>query len=95
MVESALKFSLSKKLYLWQKSKKELEQQNNIVPVSKDLIPKLSESKLRDLTWSLDINDTISKQRINTVAPKKTTEEEINNFQGMQDDIKKIKWQSR
>ena len=92
MVESAIKFFLSKKLYLWQKTKKEAEQKT-AVPVNKNLIPKLSESKLRELTWSLDINDTISKQGINNFKPLEKKPEEINSFQGIQDDIKKIKWQ--
>ncbi|MEI8337827.1 MAG: PrgI family protein [bacterium] len=95
MVESAMKFFLSKKLYLWQKSKKESTQKIT-APISKDLIPKLSESKLRELTWSLDINDTISKQGINNIESKNKLnlqDEEINSFQGLQNDIKKIKWQ--
>ena len=65
-------------------------------PVSKDLIPKLSESKLRELTWSLDINDTISNQRALEKEQRignDVSKEEINSFQGIQDDIKKIKWQ--
>ncbi|MFA6464042.1 MAG: PrgI family protein [Candidatus Paceibacterota bacterium] len=92
MVESAAKFFLSKKLYLWQKTKQEATKKI-IAPINKDLIPKLSESKLRELTWSLDINDTISKQGIINREPKKEAKEEINSFQGLQDDIKKIKWQ--
>ena len=102
MVESAVKFSLSKKLYLWQKSKKEATKQKSIVPINKELIPKLSESKLRELTWSLDVNDTISKELEENRAKKmeadiqgvvSNKEESINGFQGLQEDIKKVKWQ--
>ncbi len=98
MFESAVRFFLSKKLYLWQKSEKKAVNKVNVVPVNKDLIPKLSESKLRELTWSLDINDTINSQdvRNNRQAPAdkdKKDDDEINSFQGLQDDIKKIKWQ--
>ena len=96
IVESAVKFFLSKKLYLWQKTKNDSTAQMVAAPVSKDLIPKLSESKLRELTWSLDINDTISNQRAlekEQGIGNDVSKEEINSFQGIQDDIKKIKWQ--
>ena len=49
IVESAVKFFLSKKLYLWQKTKYDSTAQRVAAPVRKDLIPKLSESKLREL----------------------------------------------
>lgn len=99
MVESAIRFFFSKKLYLWQKTKKETVQQIT-APVDKTLIPKLSESKLRELTWSLDINDTISKQGMDNISARNSSqsiasnkEDEINGFQGLQDDIKKINLQ--
>jgi hypothetical protein len=100
MVESAVKFFFSKKLYLWQKTENKKEEQIKITPVDKNLIPKLSESKLRDLTWSLDINDTINSQdvmnnrKISRDTNPKDEGDEINSFQGLQEDIKKIKkWQ--
>ena len=62
IVESAAKFTLSNKLYLWQKkekpvAKKESADKDNL-PLLK--VPRLSDSKLKDLTWSLDINENIN-----------------------------------
>jgi len=59
-VESYLRFALNKKLYLWKKEQKEVrskekEKQKPVVPN----VPKLSESKLKDLAWSLDIKESI------------------------------------
>lgn len=62
ILESAVKYTLSNKLYLWQKREKvtmtkESENKKD-QPLLK--VPKLSESKLKDLTWSLDINENIN-----------------------------------
>ncbi|MES3005660.1 MAG: PrgI family protein [Patescibacteria group bacterium] len=65
LLESAFNYLRSSKLYIWKKEerkpednvKKEVE---DIVAQSTGLyVPKLSDSKLKDLTWSLDINETI------------------------------------
>jgi len=61
MVESAFKYALGNKLYIWKKENKK------VVPKEKEIealrqtitVPKLSDSKLKDLTWSLDINESI------------------------------------
>lgn len=60
MVESAVKFFLQAKLYIWNKKEKEIKKATAL-PTSNNTmyIPKLSDSKLRDLTWSLDIHETI------------------------------------
>jgi len=61
-VESAVKYFFATKLYIWKKQEKK--------PVAKEVekntaselyVPKLSDSKLRDLTWSLDINEKLNK----------------------------------
>ena len=61
-VESAVKYFFATKLYIWKKEEKK--------PVAKDAVqsenlelyvPKLSDSKLKELTWSLDINEKINK----------------------------------
>lgn len=62
IVESAFKYALANKLYLWQKRekpiiRKEIDGKED-TPLLK--VPKLSESKLRDLTWSLDINESMN-----------------------------------
>ena len=62
ILESAVKYTLSNKLYLWQKREKPIIKKENLPDGNSTLlkIPKLSESKLKDLTWSLDINENIN-----------------------------------
>ena len=62
ILESAVKYVFSNKLYLWQKREKPIIKKENLPDGNSTLlkIPKLSESKLKDLTWSLDINENIN-----------------------------------
>lgn len=58
VVESFIKFHLSGKLYLWQKEQKVPTSANRKEkPIEQVYVPKLSQSKLKDLTWSLDIKE--------------------------------------
>ena len=62
-VQSFFYYSIGSKLYLWKKAEKtpvsELKDQ---VQTAKSLIsvPKMSGSKLKDLTWSLDIKESLN-----------------------------------
>lgn len=61
-VEYAVKYFLGNKLYIWHKVEKKpvAEKEGTQTSQSSDaLIPKLSESKLKELTWSLDIKDSL------------------------------------
>lgn len=60
-LEAAFKFLLGKKLYLWKKNPttKTPEAITLVKTVNPDAMPKLSESKLKDLSWSLDIDKNI------------------------------------
>jgi len=61
ILESAVKYTLSNKLYLWQKREKAITKKENAPDATHLLkVPRLSESKLKDLTWSLDINENIN-----------------------------------
>lgn len=62
MVESAIKYILADKLYLWEKKEKQAARKDEAdkIGLSPLKVPKLSESKLKDLTWSLDINENIN-----------------------------------
>lgn len=67
VVEAFVKYSMGSKLYLWKKEekmpvKKEVAQQE----AAQVYVPKLSDSKLKELTWSLDI-----KQSENPVTDEK------------------------
>lgn len=65
VMESAFNYMFSSKLYIWKKEPKKPEEieRKEIEELSSQasgiIVPKLSESKLKDLTWSLDINETI------------------------------------
>jgi hypothetical protein len=61
IVESAFKYALGSKLYIWKKEdRKVLPKEKEAVEVAKTLkVPKLSDSKLKDLTWSLDIKESM------------------------------------
>lgn len=64
VLESAIKYYLGGKLYIWKKEDK-------VIPATpaaavKDaksyaslMVPKISDSKLKDLTWSLDIKESM------------------------------------
>jgi hypothetical protein len=64
MAQSAFGYLVSSKLYLWKKIGKSPEKaaasgakEQNLPPI---YIPKLSQSKLHDLTWSLDIKESLN-----------------------------------
>ncbi len=60
MAESAFNFVKNNKLYIWRRLDKKVTQKEVAAPISASiLVPKISESKLKDLAWSLDINETI------------------------------------
>ena len=58
-VESFFNYSLKSKLYIWKKEDKKPEAGTASAPgqIEQVHVPKLSESKLRELTWSLDIKE--------------------------------------
>ncbi len=64
-VDDIIKYALGKKLYVWEK-KQITNSQTQMGAVNSNeqpvFVPKLNDSKLRDLTWSLDINESISSR---------------------------------
>ncbi len=65
IAQSAFGYFVSNKLYLWKK--KDKTKQTQQTPIEKMginqapiYVPKLSESKLHDLTWSLDIKESLN-----------------------------------
>lgn len=62
MLESAFNYVMGHKLYIWKKEDKKVEAREETRAPALIKVPKLSESRLKDLTWSLDINDTIYSQ---------------------------------
>lgn len=65
IVESAFYFVLRGKLYLWKsdyKSEKKKGEQAH-TPVAQSQLPSLTENKLKNLAWSLDINERLNSER--------------------------------
>ena len=62
LLENALHYFFTKKLFLWQKSATQSTAPIKVATVAGPEgvpLPKLSASKLEDLTWSLDVKDRI------------------------------------
>ena len=64
IVEAAVKYFFSNKLYIWKKREnKKMPEENNtdqeIKKYASIMVPKISDSKLKDLTWSLDIKESM------------------------------------
>ncbi len=59
LVEAFFQYSLTNKLYVWRKeeSTRKASSEATLKPIEQIYVPKLSESKLKDLSWSLDIKD--------------------------------------
>lgn len=59
VVEAAFKYIVNPRLFLWKKETKAVSEKNRDEAETAALfIPKLSGSKLKDLTWSLDVNQS-------------------------------------
>ena len=67
ILQSAFGYYISDKLYLWKKKDKSPEKAlKNLASVpgqSPIYVPKLSQSKLHDLTWSLDIKENVNSEK--------------------------------
>ena len=65
-MESAFYFLISRKLYLWdtERKKKDPVQKKKAEATNTAVqIPKLADSRLHELAWSLDINERIDRQQ--------------------------------
>lgn len=66
-LEAALRYSFGGKLYIWKKEVQKVEKQNLAqLPDETLSVPHLSDSKLRDLAWSLDVHDSLYSETNNT-----------------------------
>ena len=59
VVEAFFNYSLTNKLYIWKKTDNRQPTTDNRIqrPIEQVQVPRLSESKLKELTWSLDIKE--------------------------------------
>jgi len=60
IVESAFSYFFSPKLYLWRKTPKSPNKKDTNSISHQAQVPKLSESKLKDLSWGLDIKKKLN-----------------------------------
>lgn len=63
VVEAFVKYTLTNKLYIWKKEEKQVvssEQREIRKPIEQVYVPKLSRSKLKELTWNLDIKENLN-----------------------------------
>lgn len=65
MLEAALTYAFSNRLYLWRRVPKQMTPGDAVKEFSKaeNPLPSLSESKLKDLTWALDINQNVKTRK--------------------------------
>ena len=62
-IEHAFKYASGSKLYVWKKVDKKTKAKKQEIKTDTSLyVPRLSESKLKDLAWSLDIHDADADQ---------------------------------
>ena len=60
IVEASFRYILNSRLYIWKKEQKKVTRKGKELEESVELfVPKLSDSKLKDLAWSLDIKESI------------------------------------
>ncbi len=62
MLESAFGFYTGEKLYIWKKVDKKIipkEQATGQEELREVYVPRLSDSKLKELSWSLDVNENL------------------------------------
>jgi hypothetical protein len=60
IMESALKYTINSKLYVWKKEKNISKKETVVKKIDPNMyVPKLSDSKLKDLSWSLDVHKKI------------------------------------
>ena len=60
-------YLISHKLYIWKQrlvKKREVQEENVAVPTAVSNIPMLSENKLKDLSWSLDVQDKENNEEL-------------------------------
>ncbi len=65
LLQSATSYTLKHKLYLWKKTTKKQpvsDVEKSDATSIKPFVPKLSESKLKELAWSLDIKETLANE---------------------------------
>ena len=57
---NAVSYYAKSKLYIWKKTERKPEEIKRALPAEQKMVlPKITESKLRDLAWSLDVKEKV------------------------------------
>lgn len=60
-LESAFMFYTKQNLYIWKKEQKKIVQSEKQAADARQVyVPRLSDSKLKDLSWALDVNENLN-----------------------------------
>ncbi|MEX0934052.1 MAG: PrgI family protein [Candidatus Paceibacterota bacterium] len=62
LLESFFRFLMTGKLYIWKRQDKKITPKQEKQVASSLFVPRLSDSKLKDISWSLDVHDSIYAQ---------------------------------
>ena len=82
VLEAAIGYSMKSKLYIWKKTPKKVESRQSATDredeatIDNLISPRLSDSKLKELAWSLDVNEQVDKQKFRNLNPKLTQYED-------------------
>jgi hypothetical protein len=77
MVESMVAYAFARKLYLWKKVPKPVEHQAAEVAYVVPTVPRLSDSRLKDLAWGLDIQETLTSGTPVSVEPNPNSSQRV------------------
>lgn len=61
VLNNALNHITHPRLFIWKREQKKVVQKQQIIEKQQTLMPRLTESKLKDLSWSLDINSRFKR----------------------------------
>ncbi|MEK7567650.1 MAG: PrgI family protein [Patescibacteria group bacterium] len=79
-LEAAVGYWLKNKLYIWKKTTKKIEAKKEMVDegpsIETLLAPRLSDSRLKDLAWSLDVKERLDSSPLAKYKEKKLSFEE-------------------
>lgn len=64
MLQAAIRYAISSRLYLWRRAERRVTPKEAVKELTStgSAVPALSESKLKDLTWALDINQNVKRR---------------------------------
>jgi hypothetical protein len=62
VMQAAVYYALNHRLYIWKKEPKKINRTEEVDSSVESFIPKLSSSKLKEISWALDVEDLSKRQ---------------------------------